>query len=373
MLFSLPISRMLRHLGLLGSLALLGLSLSPRAGHAQALTGEAYCDLMSNYCLEEVLHDEDFCLTFVDNAVPNAISVGSLSDASGNTLGCRIHYALEAETAEAAGDESTRRTACEKAALTGGQTCGSFCENYCDLAIQTCNLSNNVEYEGTALFMSGGTPSPSACETACAEFPEDVLDGVSQTDQLFGYGGTVQCRIHHLQAAVVEGQENPNSYGLHCGHASPGANDDLCSDIVEPNVINYCVFALHHCEGANALFDSSYAHSDCVNFMNLVVAAGDYTQEGFASFADSDTNSIGCLNNRIMLAAMDANTYCAEGDWDSRNWQPDGAAVCTASISVPSSAGEGRFTLGILLLACGLVAIGIAKTGLFQRSEDLDC
>ena len=106
--------------------------------------------------------------------------------------------------------------------------------------------------------------------------------------------------------------------------------------------------------------------------MNLVVAAGDYTQEGFASFADSDTNSIGCLNNRIMLAAVDANTYCAEGDWDSRNWQPDGAAVCTASISVPSSAGEGRFTLGILLLACGLVAIGIAKAGLFQRSEDLD-
>ncbi|MGE4606151.1 MAG: hypothetical protein AAEJ52_05355, partial [Myxococcota bacterium] len=338
---------MLRHLGLLGSGVLLGLPLVPRVGHAQALTSAAYCDLMSNHCLEEVLHDEEFCLAFVDNAVPNAIAVGSLTDTSGDTLGCRMHYALAAETAEGAGDEIARRDACEKASLTGGQTCGSFCANYCDLAIQTCTLINNAAYAGTPLFMGGMSPSRSDCETACAGYSEDVLDGISQTEQLFGYGGTVQCRIHHLQAAVVEGQENPSSYGLHCGHASPEANSDLCSDIAEPNVINYCVFALRHCEGDNALFPVSYAHSDCVNFMNSVVASGDYTQDGFESFADSDTNSIGCLNNRIMLAAMDANTYCAEGDWESTNWQPDGAAVCTASVSLPSSAGEGRITLGV--------------------------
>ncbi|MFP8880290.1 MAG: hypothetical protein VCE43_12980 [Myxococcota bacterium] len=104
--------------------------------------------------------------------------------------------------------------------------------------------------------------------------------------------------------------------------------------------------------------------------MNSVVASGDYTQDGFESFADSDTNSIGCLNNRIMLAAMDANTYCAEGDWDSTNWQPDGAAVCTASVSLPSSAGEGRIALGVLLFACGLAALGIARVRLFRRPED---
>lgn len=372
MLFLQSISRIFGRLGLLTSLPLLGLALLPGLGHAQALTGEAYCDLMQNYCIEEVLHDEDFCLSFVADAVPNAIAVGSLTDSSENSLGCRIRHALEAETAEAAGDEPARRAACEKAALTGGETCGSYCENYCDLALQTCNSVRNAEYAGTPLFMSGGTPSRSDCEAACPGYSDQVLDGVSQTDQLFGYGGTVQCRIHHLQAAVVEGQENPNAYGLHCGHASSGANDDLCSDIAEPNVINYCVFALHHCQGDNALFPATFAHSDCVNFMNTVVASGDYSQAGFESFADSDTNTIGCLNNRIMLAAIDANTYCAQGDWDSRNWQPDGAAVCIPSQRLPSSGAAGRFTLGILLTACGLVAIGIAGARWFPRFQRLD-
>ena len=106
---------------------------------------------------------------------------------------------------------------------------------------------------------------------------------------------------------------------------------------------------------------STDAHSDCVNFMNMVVANGDYTQEGFASFADTNTNSIGCLNNRIMLAAMDANTYCAEGDWDSSNWLPAGDAVCSGAIPVPSSAQEGRVALGVLLVCIGVACLGILR------------
>jgi len=323
------------------------------------LSGAAYCDLMSRVCVEEVVHDEEFCLAFVADAVPGAISSGTLGDTSGNSLGCRIQYALAAETAQSAGDENARSEACEKASLTGGETCGSFCENYCDLAIQTCNAVNNSAYGGSPLFMSGGTPSPSDCETACGVYPDTVLPGISQQEQLFGYGDTVQCRIHHLQAAVVEGQENANSYGLHCGHASPAADHDLCSDVAEPNVINYCVFALRHCEGTNALFPGFYAHNDCVNFMNLVVSGGDYTEDGFSSFADTDTNSVGCLNNRIMLSAVDANRYCGEGDWDSADWQPFGDAVCVESVGVTSSARGGRLGLGILLLGVGLATLGL--------------
>lgn len=342
---------------------------APSASRAQALTGAAYCDLMSDHCIEEVLHDEEFCLAFVLDAIPNAIPAGSLTDISGNTLGCRMNYALAAETADLSGDESARLEACAKASLTGGNTCGTYCENYCDLTLQFCNDVNNPPYPGTPLFMSGGSPDRSACEASCALYSEDVLDGVSQSDQLFGYGDTVQCRIHHVQAAVVEGRDNLSSYSLHCGHASPAAEHDLCRDIAEPNVINYCVFALRHCEGDNALLEDTYEHSDCVNFMNKVVASGDYTEEGFASFADSDTNSIGCLNNRIMLAAVDANTYCAEGDWDSNNWQPAGDAVCIASVSLPSSAEEGRVTLGILLLVGGLSGLGIAGFRFFRRAD----
>ena len=352
------LSRLFTSAASAGAALLMWLAAVP-AAEAQMLSAAAYCDLMSNYCIEEVLHNEDFCLAFVDDAVPNAMALGSLSDVSGNSLGCRIQYALLAETASGAGDESARLAACEKAALTGGEVCGSFCDNYCDLAIATCNSDNNPSYGGTPLFMDGGSPpspSRSACESACTAYSDEVLDGVSQTDQLFGYGDTVQCRIHHLQAAVVEGQENPNSYGLHCGHASPEANHDLCSDIAEPNVINYCVFALAHCEGDNALFPASFAHSDCVNFMNTVVSSGDYRQDGFSSFADSGTNSVGCLNNRVMLATMDPATYCAEGDWDSRNWIPNGAAVCVASVPLPSSSMRGLVVFTVLLLASGWVA-----------------
>lgn len=359
MLFSRTTSGIRLRTGLLAFVTLLGLSLVPRPGYAQALTAVAYCDLMSSYCPEEVIHDEEFCLAFLDDAVPSAMAVGTLTDTSGDTLGCRMQYALAAETAQGAGDETARRGACENAALTGGQTCGTFCDNYCDLAIQVCNRTNNADYTGTDLFMSGASPSRSVCESACAAFSDTVLDGISQTEQLFGYGDTVQCRIHHLQAAVVEGRENRNSYGLHCGHASPAAEHDLCSDIAEPNVINYCVFLIRHCQGENPLLPPSYEHSDCVNFMNMRVASGDYTLDGFESFADSNTNSVGCLNNRIMLAAMDANTYCAEGDWDSNNWAPAGAAVCVESIGLPSSGGEGHITLGVLLLACGLAALGM--------------
>jgi len=312
---------------------------------------------MSNYCLEEVFHDEAFCLAFLADAVPGAMPVGSLADTSGNSLGCRMQYALAAEVAHGSGDEIARRAACESAALTGGGVCGSFCDNYCDLAIQTCNPVENAAYSGSPLFMNSGVPSRGDCEAACATYSEDVLAGVSQTEQLFGYGGTVQCRIHHLHAAMVEGQEMSNAYGLHCGHASPEAGQNLCSDTAEPNVINYCVFALAHCTGANALFPASYEHSDCVNFMNAVVASGDYTEDGFASFADSDTNTVGCLNNRIILATQDPATYCAQGDWDSSNWKPAGQGVCIASVSLPSGQADGRVGLVLLLIAGGLLAM----------------
>ena len=333
--------------------------LLPGASHGQAVSAAAYCDLMSRSCIEEVIHDEDFCLAFMADALPNVMTAGTLGETGVNSLGCRIGYALEAETAQAAGDEAARQAACSKAALTGGDVCGRYCENYCDLAIATCNTDNNPAYMGTPLFMSGGSPSRAACEAICAGYSEDVLDGISQSDQLFGYGDTVQCRIHHLQAAIVDGGENASAYGLHCGHASPAAEQDLCSDVAEPNVINYCVFALRHCEGDEALLASGYEHSDCVNFMNSVVASGDYTAEGFESFADSGTNSIGCLNNRIMLAAIDSAQYCAEGDWDSSQWWPAGGAVCRAAAAVPGMAEGARWGLALILLALGISAFGL--------------
>lgn len=341
-----------------GFLFLLSISLVASEASAQGLTCAAWCDLMSDHCPEEVLHDEAFCLDYCGHPDLDVMNPGSLSDVTGNTLGCRINHALKAEATSGA----EREAHCAAAAMTGDNVCGDYCEVYCGLALETCNPMNNAAYTGTPVFTTSGVPSMAQCLTACAGYSEDVLDGVSQTDQLFGYGDTVQCRIHHLQAAVVEGQEQDSSYGLHCGHASPISASGLCSDIVEPNVINYCVFAVHHCTGADAILPPGTEHSDCVAILNGSVMAGDYSQDGFASFTDTATNSVGCLNNRIMLAAQDATTYCAQGDWDRANWVPAGAAVCAVpSASVPTGP-FGIWPLWLLLASLGLVSLRFVRT-----------
>ena len=245
--------------------------------------------------------------------------------------------------------------------MTGGGVCGGYCEVYCGLALEVCNPTNNPDYTGTPLFTPGGTPSMSACLSACSGYPLDVLDGVSQTDQLFGYGDTAQCRIHHLQAAVVEGQDGASNYTLHCGHAQPASDGDLCSDIAEPNVINYCVYALRHCSGANAILPPGMAHADCVSFLNGVVGSGDYREDGFASFADTDTNSVGCLNNRIMLAAQDAVTYCEAGDWDRAHWAPGGGAICAATVAAVPTGPAAPISLLLTLGGLGATSLGMIR------------
>lgn len=337
---------------------LLWLALGASDAGAQALTCAAWCDLMSNHCPEEVFHDEEFCNDYCGHPSLNILAPGSLTDETGNTLGCRINHALQAEVT--AGAE--REAHCAAAAMTGGGVCGSYCDVYCDLAIEICNTTNNIEYTGTPLFTSGGVPSRPQCLATCAAYPEDVLDGISQTDQLFGYGDTVQCRIHHLEAAAVDGQENTSSYGLHCGHAKEISDSGLCSDIVEPNVINYCVFSVRHCSGVNAILPDGTEHSECVSILNETLIAGDYSQDGFTSFTDTNVNSVGCLNNRIMLAAQDPATYCAEGDWDSANWVPEGSAVC-ALVTSPVPAGRvAPWLLVMLIPLVGAAALAFPRT-----------
>lgn len=328
--------------GGLGAFALL----IPAAAAAQPLTCGAWCSLVSQNCPEEVVHDEAFCNAYCQHPSFTVVPTGTAGDTANNTLACRIHHAVQAGTTSGA----TREAHCAAAALGGGDVCGSFCDVYCELALNVCTTANNPGFTGSSLFSSGGTPSMSECQSACAGYPESVLAGVSQTDQVFGYGDSVQCRNHHLQAAVVEGQDQASAYALHCGHASPFSASDLCSDIVEPNVINYCVYALKHCQGPNALFPVSTAHADCVAFMNGVVANGDYRQDGFASFADSDTNSLGCLNNIIGLAPIDANTWCAKGDWDRAHWIPAGPAVCAAASAAVPLSDDLPWILGAMLL-----------------------
>ena len=110
-----------------------------------------------------------------------------------------------ARTAEEASDEESRLTACAAAHASGGGICGTYCELYCDLATEVCTGRSTLYADRDE------------CESACAAMggEDQVLTNVSVSTQHFGYGDTVLCRLHHLQAAAI--QDNAR---LHCTHAA---------------------------------------------------------------------------------------------------------------------------------------------------------
>lgn len=315
-----------------------------------------YCNTLAANCPEEVLHDVGSCEDFCSHPNIEALPVGSLGDTSGNTLGCRIHHVEAAATKTGA----TREAFCAAASLAGGDSCGSYCENYCQIVFNTCNRANNADYPVASdeYFDPDTGETMASCLATCSGYPTDVLDGISQTEGLFGYGDTVQCRLHHAHAAIIEGRASDHNYGLHCDHASPGSTAGTCSDNAPPNPVNYCAFALKHCTGSDAIFPASYGHLDCVGHMSTYVAAGNYEEGPFLSFTDTATNSLGCLNYWMMLTPQDESLYCAKADWDPAHWLPDGVGVCVAASTPVPSLESGPLPLSLVLGFVGAVALG---------------
>jgi hypothetical protein len=113
--------------------------------------------------------------------------VGSAGDETGNTLDCRV---TNAEVALRFSGE--RQTACPAAGPGGDGVCGDNCEGYCTLMQAECG-----EYD-----------SRNACLDACRAVPD--LGGF---DVSIIEGNSVQCRLYHLNAALV----SPLN---HCPHAA---------------------------------------------------------------------------------------------------------------------------------------------------------
>lgn len=253
------------------------------------------------------------------------VPVGTAADREVDTLGCRMHWL---EQAAVAATESDRLAACASASPSGGDTCGSWCDVYCRQGVATCSGANDAFLEGQRTwFDEDPDADPNAvCAAACPSFATDVLPGVSQTDQQFGYGDTVQCRLHHQQAAMIEGPEQASNYGLHCGHAAIEPME-LCLDTTRPNTVNYCEFALDFCPD---LFPAGSTALDCRATLDALVSGGVYLQAPFQSFTDQDRNSLGCLNHWVMAAPVDPSA-CAKADWDPAHWvSAGGEGVCQA-------------------------------------------
>jgi hypothetical protein len=147
------------------------------------------------------------------NACKN-IPVGTASDTSGNTLGCRVYHTMLAKTQPV--------PHCWHAGPFGYGACGDECEGFCTLATTWCTPAGGFD---------GGAPpyaSKGDCLTACGGFKMiDAADGGIGLDGGFnaagpGGGNTLDCREYHLSASFAGG----GMQQLHCQH--PGMTSQVC-------------------------------------------------------------------------------------------------------------------------------------------------
>ncbi len=131
--------------------------------------------------------DSASCMSYCTTAA--AWPAGMTGDLTGNTIGCRTYHA-----GAAAADPVLH---CPHAGPTGGNVCGSWCDNYCQLMAKNCTGAN-VVYDAAT------------CVTKCATIP--TSGHVNDTT-----GNSVQCRIYHLGAAASDP-------ATHCPHAQTAAD-----------------------------------------------------------------------------------------------------------------------------------------------------
>lgn len=149
---------------------------------------QTFCDVALDACPRaETESVAVYDSTFTCLRQCGAYAVGTPGDDSGNTLACRMTHALIARDFP-----GERANSCPAAGPGGNGVCGSNCEGYCNLMLQTCDTFTTDD----------------ECQSACREVPDLGGFEVSQNE-----GNSVQCRLYHLGAALA-------SPTFHCPHAS---------------------------------------------------------------------------------------------------------------------------------------------------------
>lgn len=166
----------------------------------------ATADLLADAC-------EEYCQTVIDacEAIPQfktasgcqsvceaMYAFGEDDSAGENTVQCHLQVAENALNFSDGLEDN-----CVSAGPMGS-ACGGACDNYCDQMEQYCP----EEFE-----------KMDDCVDLCRDVPRA---DVPYTDQ-FPAGNTLECRVYHVQLAVLQ---QPNRL-THCGHA---AGNSLCAD-----------------------------------------------------------------------------------------------------------------------------------------------
>ena len=146
-------------------------------------TCNTYCANFNSTCaVEMAFNDNTDCLLHCA-----AYPIGTTADTTGNTLGCRSYHLTLATDAAAATTHCPRASPYGIAAdgsspPTQDQSCGTACEHYCGMVMETC-LGADAQYATTA-----------ECLDSCSYFPFDNADPAKLTLGA-ATGDTLQCRM----------------------------------------------------------------------------------------------------------------------------------------------------------------------------------
>ncbi|HVU50158.1 MAG TPA: hypothetical protein VHL80_05710 [Polyangia bacterium] len=160
-------------------------------GAPGAPTCDAYCAQIQAACTgsHQQYGDADACKSSCA-----ALPTGAGTDTSGDTLGCRVHFA-----ALAAASAGAAALYCTKAGPGGDGTCGTNCDGYCDIVMTYCTAANNAQIYGDR----------AACMADCAAHGTTAAyttGDPGRTDM----GDEVACQLYH----AVMGSQAPEEHCL---------------------------------------------------------------------------------------------------------------------------------------------------------------
>ena len=252
-------------------------------------TCEEYCAAVQSACgsadeATSQFADTATCIDYCANLA--MLAPGKAGESTGNTIACRLYHAQTAATLDKA-------TQCVFAGPTGGDVCGSWCENYCSLALNNCSGAKKLY------------TSEAVCLGACKAFPTTGLPGDDA-------GDSVQCRLYH----VTQAGASAAMAAIHCPYGGPTGGGVCIDPTLIPTCETYCDTVQASCGDAGAPNSQYKDKAACIEYCGTLAKL----PPGQTDIPDG--NTIACrLYHAGVAATLDKAAQCVYAG-------PTGGDVC---------------------------------------------